>query len=193
VIIIIDNYDSFTYNLFQQVAPLVSEEVRVIRNDAITVAELAECAPSAIIISPGPSRPESAGISIPLIQQLAPAIPILGVCLGMQAMGIAFGGEVIRARRPIHGKSSFIFHRGQGLFTGLPLPLEVGRYHSLIVERQTLPAALTIEAESADQEIMAVSHRDYPCHGLQFHPESILTPKGTDLMRNFLALRRPSC
>lgn len=191
MIIIIDNYDSFTYNLYQQVVPLVAgEEVRVIRNDAITVAEVAALHPSAIIISPGPSRPENAGISIELLQVLAPHIPILGVCLGMQAMGIAFGGEVVRAKKAVHGKASPVFHRGERLFEGLPLPLSVGRYHSLIVRRETLPDVLIIDAETAEQEIMALSHKHYPCFGVQFHPESLLTPRGTDLMDRFLKLRR---
>ena len=187
VLLIIDNYDSFTYNLYQAVATL-TQPIEVHRNDKITVDEVAKMRPQAIILSPGPGVPADAGICIDLIKQLGPQQPILGVCLGHQAMGEAYGGKVISAPSIVHGKSSQVFHRRQGLFKGLPLPLEAGRYHSLVVERESLPAELVVEADTPDGIIMGMRHQVYPVMGVQFHPESILTPHGPTLLENFLRL-----
>ena len=187
MILLLDNYDSFTYNLYQYLAEL-GAQVEVRRNDAVSVAEVEALAPSHLIISPGPCTPREAGVSNALIAALGPRIPTLGVCLGHQCIGEVFGGAVIRAPEPVHGKTALIHHAGEGLLSGLPQPFEAIRYHSLIVERETLPAALEVTAETADGLIMGLRHREYPIHGVQFHPESIMTRAGKDLLRNFLAL-----
>jgi anthranilate synthase/aminodeoxychorismate synthase-like glutamine amidotransferase len=186
MILVLDNYDSFTYNLYQYLAEL-GAQVEVYRNDAISVAQAEALAPSHIVLSPGPCTPREAGVSNALIRALGPRIPLLGVCLGHQCIGEAFGGRVVRAPEPVHGKTTPIHHAGAGVLRGLPQPFEAMRYHSLIVERETLPSALKITAETADGLIMGLRHRDYPIHGVQFHPESILTRAGKDLLRNFLA------
>jgi len=187
VLLLIDNYDSFTYNLVQYLGELGSE-VTVFRNDALGLEDIAAMAPERIVISPGPCTPNEAGISLDLIQRFAPTIPILGVCLGHQAIGQAFGGHVVRAVAPLHGKVSTIFHDGRGIFAGVDNPLEATRYHSLVVERASLPACLEVSAKTWDDEIMGLRHREYPCEGVQFHPESILTPTGKALLKNFLEL-----
>jgi anthranilate synthase component 2 len=189
MLLVIDNYDSFTYNLVQYLGELGAEIV-VHRNDAITVSEIERLAPSAMVLSPGPCAPAQAGITVEVIRALGDRIPILGVCLGHQAIGEAYGGHVVRAARAVHGKTSRIDHDGRELFAGLPTPLEVGRYHSLVVERSTLPAALRVVATSADDpnEIHALRHVTHPVWGVQFHPESVLTPNGKQLLRNFLDL-----
>jgi len=189
MILMIDNYDSFTYNLVQYLSEL-GEELVVKRNDAITLARVARMAPSSIVISPGPGRPAEAGISNSLIKKFAGRIPILGVCLGHQCIGEVFGGEVVRAARPMHGKTSRIYHVKSGLFTGLPNPFEATRYHSLIVKRQTLPAALAVTAWTDEREIMGLQHRRLSIYGVQFHPESILTAVGKELLKNFLRLAK---
>jgi anthranilate synthase component 2 len=187
MILIIDNYDSFTYNLYQVIAAM-EKDVRVIRNDQITVEEVQRLNPKAIFLSPGPGRPEDAGICMELIKACAPQIPIFGVCLGHQAIAAAFGGNVISAGDIVHGKPAVIFHHRAGLFKGMPLPFEAGRYHSLMVEKSSLPTDLVVEAETSDGLIMAIRHTRYACYGVQFHPESILTPQGHTLIRNFLCL-----
>ena len=186
MLLVIDNYDSFTYNLVQYLGEL-GEEVRVVRNDAMTVDEIAALKPSRIVISPGPCTPKEAGVSIETIKRLAGTVPILGVCLGHQSIGEAFGGDVVRAERLMHGKTSQIKHDGRTIFKDLPNPFEATRYHSLIVERETLPSCLEISAETAEGEIMGLRHRTLPVEGVQFHPESILTRSGKDLLRNFLS------
>jgi anthranilate synthase/aminodeoxychorismate synthase-like glutamine amidotransferase len=188
-VLVIDNYDSFTYNLVQYLGEL-GERPIVHRNDAITVEAIGAMRPRAIVISPGPKTPAEAGISIPLIQRWGAEIPILGVCLGHQAIGEAYGGRVVRARRVMHGKRSAIEHDGTGLFAGLESPLDVMRYHSLVVESATLPASLEVIARATDDadEIHAVRHREHPVWGVQFHPESILTTGGKGLLANFLRL-----
>jgi anthranilate synthase component II len=187
MILLIDNYDSFTYNLYQYLAEL-GAEVEVRRNDEIDVAQAEALAPSHIVISPGPCTPREAGASNALIAALGPRTPLLGVCLGHQCIGEVFGGRVIRAPEPVHGKTALIQHRSVGVLCGLPQPFEAIRYHSLIVERETLPATLEITAETSDGLIMGLRHREYPIHGVQFHPESIMTRAGKDLLRNFLTL-----
>ena len=187
MLLIIDNYDSFTYNLAQYFSVLGCE-VLVKRNDEITVAEILARNPERICISPGPGRPEDAGISNEVLRQLGPTKPILGVCLGHQCLGAVFGGEVVPAPRLMHGKTSPVHHRGTGVFAGLPNPFEATRYHSLIVRRESLPACLETTAETAEGEVMGLQHREYPTHGVQFHPESVLTAEGMKLLRNFLAL-----
>jgi anthranilate synthase/aminodeoxychorismate synthase-like glutamine amidotransferase len=189
MLLLIDNYDSFTYNLVQLCGELGVESV-VYRNDALTVDQVASLDPSAIIISPGPCTPAEAGISVPLIRALGDRVPILGVCLGHQSIGEAYGGRVVRAARVMHGKTSRITHNGQGLFEGLQSPLEVMRYHSLIVERDSLPADLEILATAIDapDEIHALRHRVHPVWGVQFHPESIMTEGGKQILANFLHL-----
>lgn len=184
-ILLLDNYDSFTYNLYQYLSEL-GANVNVHRNDEIEVDEIRELAPDKIVISPGPCTPSEAGISLPLIRELGVEIPILGVCLGHQAIGAAFGGRVIRAPEPIHGKLSPIFHHSQGVFHDLPSPFEATRYHSLIVERQSLPSDLEITAETKDGLIMGLRHRTLRIEGIQFHPESYTTEHGKRLLRNFL-------
>jgi anthranilate synthase component II len=185
VILLIDNYDSFTYNLYQYLCELGSE-VRVARNDAITVHEVRELAPERIVISPGPCTPGEAGISVDLIQELAGQVPILGVCLGHQAIGAAFGARVVRAPMVMHGKTSSITHDGRGVFSGLPNPFTATRYHSLIVEEDSLPDCLEVTARSEDGVIMGLCHRECDISGVQFHPESILTTGGHRLLANFI-------
>lgn len=187
MILMIDNYDSFTYNLVQYFGEL-GEEVRVYRNDAITIKEIEECRPKQIVISPGPCTPKQAGISIDLVKKLAGAFPILGVCLGHQAIGEAFGGKVIRAERLMHGKTSMIYHDNKTIFRSLSNPFEATRYHSLIVERKGLPEVFEISAWTDEGEIMGLRHRDYLIEGVQFHPESILTVSGKQLLGKFLHL-----
>jgi anthranilate synthase/aminodeoxychorismate synthase-like glutamine amidotransferase len=185
MLLVIDNYDSFTYNLVQYLGEM-GQEVRVVRNDEIAAAEIAALAPSHIVISPGPCTPNEAGISLEVIKSYAGKIPILGVCLGHQAIGQAFGGKVVRAARVMHGKTSPISHDGKGLFTGLPNPFEATRYHSLLIERASVPDCLDVTAKTAENEIMAVRHKTLPVEGVQFHPESFLTTSGKDLLRNFI-------
>jgi anthranilate synthase/aminodeoxychorismate synthase-like glutamine amidotransferase len=187
MILLIDNYDSFTYNLYQYLCELGAEVV-VRRNDQITLDEIAALAPERIVVSPGPCTPHEAGISVELIRAFAGRVPLLGVCLGHQSIGAAFGGEIVRAPVVMHGKLSTIRHDGQGLFADLPQEFTATRYHSLIVERATLPACLEVSAETADGIIMGLRHRDYTVEGVQFHPEAILTEHGHDLLRNFLHL-----
>ncbi|MEM8638816.1 MAG: aminodeoxychorismate/anthranilate synthase component II [Cyanobacteria bacterium P01_G01_bin.54] len=191
MLLVIDNYDSFTYNLVQYLGELVPHypeipEIRVYRNDQITPAQIRALQPTGIVISPGPGRPETAGISLTLFTTLGPTVPILGVCLGHQSLGQAFGGTVINAPTLMHGKVSAIYHQGTGLFAGLPNPFPATRYHSLIVERQSLPETLEVTAW-VDDLIMGLRHRDYPhLQGVQFHPESVLTECGKVILRNFL-------
>jgi anthranilate synthase component II len=189
MILMIDNYDSFTYNLFQYLSEL-GEEVQVHRNDKITVSEVAAASPEAIVISPGPCTPKDAGISVALIRELGPGIPTLGVCLGHQCIGEAFGGVVKRAPEIVHGKTSLIYHANAGIFRGLPTPFEAIRYHSLIVEHETLPKELETTARTEAGLIMGLRHRHHPIEGVQFHPESIKTESGKDLLRNFLRQAR---
>jgi anthranilate synthase/aminodeoxychorismate synthase-like glutamine amidotransferase len=191
MLLMIDNYDSFTYNLVQYFGEL-GEEIQVFRNDKITVDDIRTLRPDRIVISPGPCTPKEAGISIPLIQALAGSVPILGVCLGHQSIGAAFGGDVVRAARLMHGKTSMIHHDGKTIFSGLPNPFEATRYHSLIVKKETLPACLEISAETKEGEIMGLRHREFVVEGVQFHPESILTHAGKQLLANFLALTVPA-
>ena len=187
MILVIDNYDSFTYNLVQYFGELGTELI-VRRNDKIGLDEIEKLQPERVCISPGPGTPLDAGISNELIRQFGPRIPILGVCLGHQCIGHVFGGEIVRASRLMHGKTSPILHEGDGVFHGLPTPFEATRYHSLIVRRETFPAELEILAETSDGEIMGLRHRQFPIHGVQFHPESIMTGEGKALLANFLAL-----
>ncbi len=188
MILVVDNYDSFTYNLVQYLGEL-GAELRVARNDAVSLEEIADLAPERIVISPGPGTPGEAGISLPLIRAFHATIPILGVCLGHQAIGEAFGGRVSRARRQMHGKTSEIGHDGKGVFHGLPSPFLATRYHSLAVLDEGFPAELEISARAEDGEIMGLRHRRYPVEGVQFHPESILTAQGKVILRSFLALK----
>ncbi len=187
MLLMIDNYDSFTYNLVQYFGEL-GEDVRVYRNNKITIEEIEALKPSRIVISPGPCTPKEAGISVDTIRHFAGRLPILGVCLGHQSLAVAFGGEVIRAQRLMHGKTSMIRHDGKTIFRELPNPFEATRYHSLIVNRANLPACLEISAESEEGDIMGLRHRTWAIEGVQFHPESILTAAGKDLLRNFLKL-----
>ena len=187
MLLVIDNYDSFTYNLVQYFGELGANP-QVKRNDAITPDEVEKMKPQKIVISPGPGRPEEAGISMELIRKFGVKIPILGVCLGHQCMGEVYGGKVVRAGRLMHGKTSPIQHDGKGVFQGLPNPFEATRYHSLIVEKNSVPSCLEVCAETAEGEIMGVRHREYPVHGVQFHPESILSKEGKDLLANFLKI-----
>ena len=187
MLLLLDNYDSFTYNLYQYLCELGAEVV-VRRNDQTTLEEIEALAPAGIVISPGPCTPNEAGICNEVIRSFGPRLPMLGVCLGHQCLGQVYGGRVIRAPVPMHGKISRIQHAGAGVLTGLPQPFDAVRYHSLIVERATLPADLEITAETDDGLIMALRHRSYPVEGVQFHPESMLTHPGKDLLRNFLAL-----
>jgi anthranilate synthase component II len=191
MILLLDNYDSFTFNLYQALSEL-GAEVLVRRNDQVTVDDVEKLVPmlDGIVISPGPCTPGEAGISVPLVRRLAGIMPILGVCLGHQAVGAAFGGRIVRAPRLMHGKVSMIAHDSAGVFAGLPNPFQATRYHSLIVERSTLPSELEITAE-VDGLVMGVRHRSLPVDGVQFHPESILTPTGNDLLANFLGRRAP--
>jgi anthranilate synthase component 2 len=191
MILVIDNYDSFTYNLVQYLGEL-GAEMEVVRNDQLTVDEIAERAPERIVISPGPCTPTEAGVSVETIRELGPRIPILGVCLGHQSIGQAYGGEVVRAARPMHGKTSPIRHTGEGIFRGIPAPFTVARYHSLVIEPSSLPAGLEAVAwtdePGFETEIQAVRHREHPVWGVQFHPESIASEHGHALLRNFLEL-----
>ena len=187
MILMIDNYDSFTYNPVQYLGVLGSE-VEVHRNDKITLDEIESMKPERIVISPGPGTPQSAGITISMIERYHPQVPILGVCLGHQAIGAAFGGRVLHATRIMHGKTSEISHDGKGVFRDLPDPITATRYHSLAVERKSLPSCLEVSAEAEDNEIMGLRHREYPVEGIQFHPESILTKEGMNILRNFLNL-----
>jgi anthranilate synthase component 2 len=186
----VDNYDSFTYNLVQYLGEL-GADVRVFRNDQISVEEVVELAPERIVISPGPCTPREAGISVPVVRQLAGRIPILGVCLGHQSIGQAFGANIVKAREVMHGKTSPVYHAGNGVFSGLDNPFQATRYHSLVVEESSLPDCLEVTAwtqgrDGERDEIMGVRHREYPIQGVQFHPESILTRHGHDLLRNFI-------
>jgi anthranilate synthase component 2 len=195
MLLLIDNYDSFTFNLAQYLGEL-GQDVKVLRNDAVDVAGIRALAPERIVVSPGPGRPEHAGVTLALIREFAGSIPILGVCLGHQAIGQAFGGKVIRAKEIMHGKTSPIRHRGAGVFAGLADPVQATRYHSLIVERASLPDCLEITAwtehpDGSFDEIMGLRHKTLPVEGVQFHPESILTPSGHDLLRNFLGQALP--
>ncbi len=185
MLLMIDNYDSFTYNLVQYFGEL-GEDVRVYRNDAITLKEIAAMRPDRIVISPGPCAPAQAGISVPTIKEFAGKVPILGVCLGHQSIGEAFGGRIVHAARPMHGKLSPVFHQDVGVFKGLPNPFTATRYHSLAIERATLPDCLEITAWTEDGEIMGVRHKSLAVQGVQFHPESIMTECGHELLNNFL-------
>lgn len=189
MILVIDNYDSFTWNLVQYLGELGADPV-VRRNDELSVDEIEALAPERIVVSPGPCTPTEAGVSVEVVRRLGPTTPILGVCLGHQSIGAAYGGEVVRARRVMHGKTSPIRHTGEGIFRGLPSPLTVARYHSLVIEPSTLPAELevlaTTDEPGSETEIQAVRHREHPVWGVQFHPESIASEHGHDLLRNFL-------
>lgn len=187
MILMIDNYDSFTYNLVQYIGQLGGAVV-VHRNDVISIDEIRKLKPNAIVLSPGPGIPHEAGISVEVIRKLGTTIPIMGVCLGHQAVGYAFGGGVIRAERIMHGKTSQIINDGRTIFQGLPNPFVAGRYHSLILERDSLPDCFEISAETEEGEIMGIRHKGYPVEGVQFHPESILTPNGKRILKNFLAM-----
>ncbi len=188
MLLMIDNYDSFTFNLVQYLGELTDEQIRVIRNDKASVEQIAAMKPSAIVISPGPCTPNEAGVSVEVIRRLGSVIPLLGVCLGHQSIGVAYGGKVVRAPYLMHGKTSLIHHPGGGIFRGLMQPFTATRYHSLIIERETCPPCLSIEARTDDDIIMGVRHRTHPVFGVQFHPESILTEGGKLLLGNFLAL-----
>lgn len=194
MLLMIDNYDSFTYNLVQYLAEL-GEDVRVVRNDALSVDDIRTLSPERIVVSPGPGTPDQAGVTLQLIEKLGGQIPIFGVCLGHQSIGQVFGGKVIRAQKIMHGKTSMIHHLGKGVFTGLPNPFEATRYHSLVVEKSSLPESLEVTAwtqhdDGSLDEIMGLRHKTLPIEGVQFHPESILTQHGHDLLRNFLVPQR---
>jgi len=188
MLLLIDNYDSFTYNLYQYLAEL-GAEITVYRNDRVTLEQIEAMQPDHIVISPGPCTPNEPGLSCQIINTFGSHIPLLGVCLGHQAIGQVYGGKIVRAPEPMHGKTTIVFHRGQGVFQNLPMPFSANRYHSLIVERSTLPNELEITAETAEGLIMGLRHRTYLVEGVQFHPESIMTPAGKDLLRNFLAYK----
>ena len=187
-LLLIDNYDSFTYNLVQAFLVL-GADVHVVRNDEITIEEALGLEPTHLCVSPGPGTPRDAGISMQMIATFAERIPVLGVCLGHQSLVEVFGGKIVRAGRLMHGKTSLVHHDGRGVFAGLPVPFEAGRYHSLIAEPESLPEVLELSAKTAEGEIMGVRHRQWPVEGVQFHPESILTPDGPRLMRNFIELK----
>ena len=191
MILVIDNYDSFTYNLVQYLGEM-GQELKVVRNDEIGLMEIKKMKPSRIVISPGPGSPKDAGISNDILRELGSKMPILGVCLGHQCIGQVFGGKVVGASRLMHGKTSLIYHQGTGIFKGLDNPFVATRYHSLLVERKSLPASLTITAETKEKEIMGLQHKKFPVFGVQFHPESILTQGGKELLRNFLDRTRSS-
>jgi len=191
MLLLIDNYDSFTYNLYQYLAEM-GIDVQVRRNDQVALDEIEAMQPDQIVISPGPCTPTEAGISCQVIETFGPRIPLLGVCLGHQAIGQVYGGRVIRAPEPMHGKTSLIYHEGRGVLRDLPHPFEANRYHSLIVERSSVPPELEITAETADGLVMGLRHHTYPVEGVQFHPESILTEHGKDLLRNFLSDMPPA-
>jgi anthranilate synthase component II len=192
MLLMIDNYDSFTYNIVQYLGEL-GEEVRVFRNDKITIAEIEALAPARIVLSPGPCSPEEAGISVEVVKHFAGKIPILGVCLGHQSIGYAFGGTIVKSATLMHGKTSPILHDGEGLFAGLPNPFLATRYHSLVVERESLPEELVMTAWVAEGEIMGMRHQTLPVWGVQFHPESILTQGGMEMLQNFLVMSKPGC
>ena len=185
MILMIDNYDSFTFNIVQYLGQM-GEDVKVHRNDRITIAEIKRLKPQSIFLSPGPCSPREAGITVDVIREFYKDVPIMGICLGHQAIGYAFGGDVVRAGRIMHGKTSPIINDGKTIFAGLPNPFSAGRYHSLLVKRESLPDCLEISAETAEGEIMGLRHREYPVEGIQFHPESVLTPQGKRIIRNFL-------
>ncbi|OPY83429.1 MAG: Aminodeoxychorismate/anthranilate synthase component 2 [Smithella sp. PtaU1.Bin162] len=185
MILLIDNYDSFTFNIVQYLGQM-GESVRVFRNDKITLPEIERLKPQAIFLSPGPRSPREAGITVEVVRSFYRTIPIMGICLGHQSIGYAFGGAISRAGRIMHGKTSMIINDGKTIFAGLPNPFSAGRYHSLIVERESLPGCLEISAETAEKEIMGLRHRQYPVEGIQFHPESVLTPQGKRIIKNFL-------
>lgn len=187
MVLMIDNYDSFTYNLVQYLGEL-GAQVKVFRNDEITVEQIAALRPARIVISPGPGRPEDAGISCDVIRHFGGRIPLLGVCLGHQAIGYVYGGKIVAAKDLMHGKTSRIFHTGAGLYKGIPNPFEATRYHSLVIDRETIPACLRLTAWTRDKEIMGVEHRSLPVWGVQFHPESVLTHSGKRLLANFLKM-----
>ena len=187
MILVIDNYDSFTYNLVQYLGEL-GADLKTYRNDKITIPEIKKLAPEKILISPGPGYPKDAGISISVIKEFAGKVPILGVCLGHQAIGEAFGGKIVQAKRLLHGKTSMIHHDGKTIYKGLPNPFTATRYHSLIIERASLPVSLEISAWTKEDEIMGIRHKEYKVEGIQFHPESILTTEGKKLLKNFLSL-----
>jgi len=184
-VLVIDNYDSFTYNLVQYLGEL-GADIQIVRNDDLTTAQIKDLAPDKIVLSPGPCTPSEAGVCVDVIRQLGASIPILGVCLGHQAIGAAFGGNIVRAPQLMHGKTSLIEHWGQGVFRSLPSPIEATRYHSLIVDRDTMPSQLHITAQTRDGIVMGVRHESWPVEGVQFHPESVLTPTGKAMLKNFL-------
>jgi len=186
VILVIDNYDSFTYNLVQYLGEL-GAEVKVVRNDEISLDEIDHLKPEKLLISPGPCTPNEAGISCRVIERFGPSVPLLGVCLGHQCVGQVYGGKVVRAERLMHGKTSMIHHQGESVMSAMPNPFEATRYHSLLIERTSLPACLRVTAETEAGEIMGFQHETYPVHGVQFHPESILTQDGRNILRTFLA------
>ena len=188
MILVLDNYDSFVHNLARYITELGGEPL-VRRNDAVTVVEVRAMAPSHLVISPGPCTPAESGIAPELVRALVGTVPMLGVCLGHQCIAAALGGRIVRGKRPMHGRASEIEHDGTGILAGLPSPLRAGRYHSLVVEEESLPAALRVTARSEEGEIMALEHREHPVFGVQFHPESVLTALGHDIMRNFLLVR----
>ena len=187
MILVIDNYDSFTYNLVQYLGEL-GADLKVYRNDKITVEQIKKMNPERIVISPGPGRPEDAGISVSLIKQLSNKIPTLGVCLGHQAIGFAFGGKIVQAKKLMHGKTSKVYHNKKDIFKSIDNPFEATRYHSLVIDRKTLPEPLELTAWTKDEEIMGVRHKNFPLWGVQFHPESILTKSGMAILKNFLSL-----
>ena len=191
MLLLIDNYDSFTYNLYQYLSEL-GEDITVLRNDAFTIGDIRDLKPAGIVISPGPGVPSKAGLTERTIEEFSQRLPILGVCLGHQAIAEVFGGRISRARTLMHGKCGEVFHDGSGIFTGLPSPFIAARYHSLIVERDGLPGCFDVAAWSREEEIMAVKHRERPLFGVQFHPESIMTPGGKKLLRNFLKYVKPA-
>ena len=189
MILMIDNYDSFTYNLVHYLGEL-GEKVLVFRNDKITIEDVGKLNPDMVVISPGPCTPKEAGISVDLIKEFAGRIPILGVCLGHQSIGYAFGGNIVRAKRLLHGKTSQIYHDGKRIYEGVPMPFEATRYHSLLVEDSSLPDGLEVTAWTNEDEIMGIRHKEYLIEGVQFHPESILTKHGKDLLRNFIRIAK---
>ncbi len=185
MLLMIDNYDSFTFNIVQYLGQM-GEDVRVYRNDKISLDEIRKLRPEAIFLSPGPCSPKEAGITVDVIRTFYKALPLMGICLGHQSIGFAFGGDIVRAERIMHGKVSPVSHDGKTLFAGLPNPFTAGRYHSLVVKPETLPDCLEVSAQTAEGEIMGLRHKEYPVEGIQFHPESVLTPQGKRILRNFL-------